>query len=411
MSTFRLRYKHRKRVITTLLTFLLVLSILSAKSSVVVQAGTEGIYYSIKSTVTYVNPSGGSGTWSLTTEDRTIGLFMNNSWQTVTLRSTTYPLDFEVDDGDGNKVAVLRLPKQQLSQGENVTFTAEYWIVSKPRTIPNISENDSLTLDGIPQDLKDKYTGDEGGAWLINNSALRDLAYEIAGNETNVLRIIKGFIKWIHRNITYPDPNKPHEVPYYPNETLNERKGDCDDQAILLMALSRIMEIPSYLQIGPVYMPTPGLIDEFYWNHQVRIIQRKIGWHGWAMVYIPPWGWLPVDLTFLTGGSFSDPLSAIRYGAVAKQNTIQYMNISKANYVTDSHQAREFLIKNGFHIISEDEMTVETAPNNVGATYDPSMAGAFLVTAVATLLAGYLLIARRWNKRLEKQMIRLVHTE
>jgi len=386
-----------KRIQTISLIFSLLFSLLSVKSLVVDQIETRDINYSIKSTVTYVNPRGGTKIWNLTEEDRTIGLFINNTWQSVELKNTTYPLETLKNDTDRNKIAVLRLPKQQLSPGENVSYTVRYNVVSKPRTIPNISENESGTLEAIPPDLRENYTRAEG-PWLANNSALAELAHEIAGSETKVLKIIKGLVGWIKSNINY----SAHEIPYYPNETLSAHEGDCDDQAILFITLSRIMGIPSYLQIGAIYLPQ-NMVNETYWDSHVRYVQRKISWHGWAIAYVPPWGWLPVDLTYVTS-EFDNPLSAIRHGAILGQNVIQYMDFSKVDYVADSRQTRNVLLENGFFEDLEDEMTVEVTQNGVIEAFDPSVT-ILLVAVIVILLIGSLWIVRRWLRRFEEPKV------
>lgn len=384
-------HKCIKRILAFSLAFMLLLSLFSATSLVEVHGKNEGINYSIKSTVTYVSPREGTRIWNLTKDDRTVALFMNTSWQGVEFKNATYPLETVENDEDGNKIAAMELPITQLYPGENVSFTVEYGIVSKPRTIPNISEEQSATLDEISSDLKKNYTGAEG-SWLLNEPTLEGLAHQIAANETRVLSIIKNFVGWIKRNISYTT----HEVPFYPNETLIARMGDCDDQAILLITLARIMGIPSYLQVGAIYMPEQGLVDETYWDNHVRAVQEKIGWHGWAMVYVPPWGWLPVDLTYVLADLSSDSLNAIRYGAVVWQKTIQYMNFSKVDYVAASRQARSFILENGFFVNLKDEM-IEIQPNNLVGRLDPMVALAFGIATVILLVSSFL-ITRRWRR-------------
>lgn len=382
-------------MLTISLILLLLFSMPSVTSLAVVRGESGDINYSIKSTVTFVNPPLGTRTWNLTEEDRAISLFMNNSWQIVELKGATYPFEVLKSDTDGNNIAVLKFPKQQLPPGENLTYIAEYHVVSKPRTIPNIAEEKSGTLKDIPQGLKDNYTRAEG-PWLVNDSTLVGLAHEIAGNETKVLTIIKSFVGWIKENIHYTT----HEVPYYANETLIAHQGDCDDQAILLVTLARIMGIPSHLQIGSIYTPERRLVEETYWEDHVRAVQREIGWHGWAMMYIPPWRWLPVDLTYVTGGFDNDSLNAIRYGAVASQKTIQYMNFSKVDHVAESRQTKIFIIQNGFFVDLEDEMD-EIAQDSLPEGFNLTVAVTLGMVAVI-LLATFLLIAHRWRRNLGK---------
>jgi hypothetical protein len=120
------------------------------------------------------------------------------------------------------------------------------------------------------------------------------------------------------------------------------------------------------------------------------------------MVFVPPWGWLPVDLTYVLSASL-DPLDAIRYGAVTQQNTIQYMNLSKVDYVAESRESRDFILKNGFYLDMIDEMTkVETG----GLLGNPVNSIAVVLGAGMFMLAVSLfLIVRRRRMRTEDRKV------
>jgi len=386
-----------KRMRIGSLVLLVLLSTLLFPNPSAEQSETEDIGYFLKSTLRYSNPSNVQ-VWNLTEreEDRTVSLFMNNTWQTVELLNSTLPIERIENDEDGNPVAVLKFPETVLSQGENVTFTVWYHIVSKPRIMPIIDEDQSLNLSRIPQSLVDEYTREEG-SWQTNDSTLRTLAFDLMGSETKVLTIIKNFIEWIRieENISYPKGR--HENPYYPNQTYAFREGDCDDQAILLVTLCRIVGIPSYLQTGCIYLPNRPLVNETLWNGRVTLVQRRIGWHGWAAVYVPPWGWLPVDLTYVQS-SAGDPLSSIRSGAVTTQDTIQYMNVTHTDYVASSLETRAFVTENGFNVYVEDEMILENEQKLPAATVEPWLPLVFLALMVF-LVATSFLIFRRWMRK------------
>jgi len=345
-----------KRTITVVFTLFLLLSTLAFNGFVIVKGETEEVGFTIKMSVTYSN-NNATENWAFMEEDRTIGLFMNNMWQTVQLINHSYPLEKTTFDEDGNPIAVLQFPESELKPGENISYTVTYYALSKPRSLPNLNEEDSETREDIPSDLKDRYSGAEG-PWLVNNPELQDLAYNITNGETRVLTIVKKFITWIRDNVTY----KTHEMPLYPNETYAEREGDCDDQAILFITLCRILGIPSYLQIGCIHMPMIPLTQDTYWNGHLTTLRKRIGWHGWAMVYVPPWEWLPVDFTYVIGG-LADPLNAIKRAAVTSQTTLLYMNISQMDYVASSRMYRDFLRNNDFYVYAQDEM-MEAPPTN-----------------------------------------------
>jgi len=303
--------------------------------------------------VKYRNEGSQRKIWNLTEIERAAGLFMNNSWQTVYVLNISYPISEIRKDDDGNPVAYLSFPKSTISRGENLTYQIAYEIIIKPHLLPSINENYSGTLDDVPGDLRSLYCRD-AGPWQVTSEKLRELAFKIKGNETNVLSLLKKFIRWIKSNIRY----ESQDLPRYPLETLNVKAGDCDDQANLLITFCRIVGIPAYLQIGCVYLPGHDF-NLTHWNGHWILRLTRVGWHGWAIVYIPPWGWLPVDLTFASE-ILSDPENAIKKAAIILYPTAQYANITESDYIAYSRRYREFLLSNGFQIYEHDVMFEET---------------------------------------------------
>ena len=311
---------------------------------------TRNMRFFIRSNTTFENC--GTDTWNLTAEDRAISLLMNNTWQTVFVINHSHPFEKITEDEDGNSIAVLDV-QRYLQPGESVSYSVSYNVFSKLRTIPDLNENESGKLEDIPENLREEFCVSQP-PWLVEDEEIREVASDIAEDETRVLTIIKKFAKCICENIQFP--SQRHEHPYYPNETLKEREGDCDDQAILFVTFCRAYGIPSFIQVGCVYLP------DFYanittWEDHISYEFRRIGWHGWTIAYIPPWGWLPIDLTYVMG-SLAEPLNAIYHGAVTLQETIQESNISRVDYVASSRTYRDLLLQNDFYLHSMDEMTM-----------------------------------------------------
>jgi hypothetical protein len=292
-------------------------------------------------------------------------------------------------------VGLLELPKTQLLPSENISFTIGYQIVAKPRSVPDISISESGVLDEIPDDLIQIYASAEG-PWTFTDTGTRNLALEVAGDETNVLKIVTELIDWVKENIDYGT----HEIPLYANQTLNDGYGDCDDQAILVIALLRTLGIPSYMQIGAIYLPEAAEVAQNHWGNRVQTVEKKMGWHGWTVVYIPPWGWLPVDLTYVPRG-FDDPLNAIRYGAPTGQIIIQYMNISRVDYIADSLKAKGFLTENGFLVHIEEEMIQVTQDKD--SRSHPEATVVIIAVIVVVILLTVPLVLRNRSRQLEEQ--------
>jgi hypothetical protein len=355
MKNRGMRIRTLRKTTAVALTLFMLIAALTFNHFMIVRAEVSDVDYVIQTTVTFSN--NGTNIWNLTEEDRAISLFMNNTWQTVYLTERSCPINRTETDEDGNPIAILQLPKSQLEPGDNVTYTVTYNAESNPRSIPQLNEQESGNLTEIPDDVRDEYCN-ETDTWQTSNPALQETAQTIAPNETNVLSIVEELVAWIWNNIDYPPQDKPkisHEVPLYPNQTLLHKEGDCDDQAILFITLCRICGIPSFLQVGCIY-GEEFTMNQSSWNGTVTSVLKHMAWHGWAMVYVPPWGWLPVDLTYVMGGP-GNPLNAIMTGAVTSPKTIQYMNISQREHLASSRKYRYLLIENQFRIYQEDEMS------------------------------------------------------
>jgi len=299
--------------------------------------------------VTYENK--GENVWFLRESDRMIGLFMNNSWQTVYLVNTSHSIERFNSDANGNPIILLNLMKERLLPGERISYSATYKMVFKRRHLPTLSETSSGTLNDIPEDLKRKYCGPTS-FWQSNLSILENEARRIVGTETKVLTIIRWIIRWIASNILYA----PSEIPKYPIETFSSGLGDCDDQSNLLITLCRIVGIPAYLQLGCIYVPHHNQ-SSYLWSKHLSLREDGVSWHGWAIIYIPPWGWLPVDPTCVSSVLLrTDQLNAILYSAVMQYYTFQYMNITVTDYIAEIRGVKEFLESNGFYICRESVM-------------------------------------------------------
>lgn len=382
----------------TVTSILIVLLVTTAFQRLVVEGEKQDVSFVIKAAVTLSNSGNGTKVWNLTAEDRTISLFMNNTWQTVQMINSSFPLETAVDD-DGNPIGLLQFPQSELQPGENISYTVNYRALSKPRSLPNINEDESGTPEEIPDDLKARYSGAEG-PWLVNNQELQVLAQSLTESETKVLTIIKRFIIWIRDNIDY----KIHGLlPHYPNQTYAEREGDCDDQANLFITLCRISGIPSFVQIGCIYLPTVQT-KETFWEGHATLVYERIGWHGWAVVYVPPWGWLPVDFTYVISG-LDNPLNAVEQAAVvAFQEVIQCVNITKTDYVDSSRRLKDLLLNNDFYIYERNEITEEVIQGDSDGENGDNRVELTLITIIVAIIAlvGLFVYIRKPKKEIEK---------
>ena len=322
---------------------------------------TEDRFFTIVLTATYENRNSEGALWNFTEDDTVASLFMNNSWQTVCLANSSYRIERAEIDADGNPVAFMSFPESRLNSGENFSFEVAYRIVLKPRSVPELTEEGSGSLSDIPEDLRDLHCSSVG-PWQMDDRRLQDLASELAGNETRVLTVLRKFIEWIRDHIS----RETLDVPRYPVETFQGRAGDCDDQANLFITLCRITGIPAYLQAGCIYVSNKHTVDS-NWNGCLINELTRIAWHGWAVAYVPPWGWLPVDFTYVTLSDLrADALNAIKLSAIIAHPTVQYANFTVTDYIAACRDRRDFQVAHGFHIYGHDVMSEETAGEGAG---------------------------------------------
>jgi hypothetical protein len=154
-------------------------------------------------------------------------------------------------------------------------------------------------------------------------------------------------IDWLADNTEYSN----FEVPRYPNQTAVDGLGDCDDQSILLISMCRSLGIPAYLQVGIVIHPS--IVDsETSWEGHLNDTKKGVGWHAWAMIYVPPWGWLPVDLTLVQEDGGLDVLTgAPEY----ESNIIPCFDVNRQSYIGESLATRERFIGSTVYVEIADE--------------------------------------------------------
>jgi len=150
------------------------------------------------------------------------------------------------------------------------TFTLAVTLeVTQRLHVWELDEGNVLAKSEVPQYYLDHYMGDE---WriIVNDPHIEALREEIVGDETDVYLIAKAIYDWIDDNVDYYIWTN-HDGPLSSLETLEERKGDCDDQSMLFCALARSAGVPAWLQLGAVYSPGSG----------------DMGGHAWVQMFMP----------------------------------------------------------------------------------------------------------------------------
>jgi transglutaminase-like putative cysteine protease len=280
-------------------------------------------------------------------EDLIIPTFINNTYQTVSIVEKTHPYTIIIADEDKNQAILIKI-ERELEVEEKVSFEVEYKIKSSNKPIPDFNHKDAVGEDQIPINLVFEYTSPTE-TFLSDNQEIKKLSASLTEGKETVLEKTLTVLEYIINETEYHN----FEHPLYPNQTIIEERGDCDDQSILLITMLRSLKIPSYLQIGLLIHPNIKE-SKTMWEGHVTSIKEGVGWHGWAMVYIPPWGWVPVDPTMTQS---NNALDVLRNAPQYDTNIIQAFNVSDQPYIGDTLSTKQRIINSSLYISIIDNAT------------------------------------------------------
>jgi len=120
---------------------------------------------------------------------------------------------------------------------------------------------------------------------------MRSYSKKVVGDETNPYRIVQKLFAAVD-TIPWAGAREYSTISNISDYTLHAGHGDCGEQTLLLMTLLRLNGIPARWQSGWIFS------DGKYNNI-----------HDWGQVYLAPYGWVPMDVTFgrLTAGANAKP--------------------------------------------------------------------------------------------------------
>jgi len=322
------------------------------------QAENEWQTYYLFERITLANTGGTEIQLNMT--DRLYSLFMNFTIQRSYLLNTSHRVARTFKDNDSMPVMELDLPGKVPPNRYFQYHVTQKLVVHRTMFMgPELDTSNSGTLSQIPEDIKANFTGSTG-PWQYDSpqmAYLAEVARNLSRGDQNALSVLFKIITWVGNNTSTPTESDGFQGPRYPNETLPKSilgestgAGDCDDQSNTLILMCRAVGLPSFLQIGGIYHN--GINSSVtWWKGHLQYYERNVGWHGWAMVYVPRWGWLPVDLVwyYLVTGK-TEPRQAIVGSAAAVQSMIYIGNLSVTDYIADTREIKKTLEGSNLYI-------------------------------------------------------------
>ncbi|MBV8158333.1 MAG: transglutaminase domain-containing protein [Dyella sp.] len=132
---------------------------------------------------------------------------------------------------------------------------------------------------------------EERAPHIVFTDDLRAFSRKVVGNETNPYRIAQKLFAAVDQ-IPWAGAREYSTISNLSDYTLHAGHGDCGQQTMLLITLLRLNGIPARWQSGWIFS------DGKYNNI-----------HDWGQLYLAPYGWVPMDVTFgqLHPGHGDDP--------------------------------------------------------------------------------------------------------
>ena len=119
---------------------------------------------------------------------------------------------------------------------------------------------------------------------VVFTDDMKAFSKRVVGDETNPWRIAQKLFAAVDQ-IPWAGAREYSTISNISDYALHAGHADCGQQTLLLMTLLRLNGIPARWQSGMMFADNEGV--QSYWNL-----------HDWGQLYIAPYGWMPMDVTF-----------------------------------------------------------------------------------------------------------------
>ncbi len=132
------------------------------------------------------------------------------------------------------------------------------------------------TLNDIPEEIRQRYTAD-GSKYRINDPYIQKTAREVVGSETNVYWMARKIFDFVRKTLEYKLEGGWNTAPV----VLQRGTGSCSEYTFSFIALCRAAGIPARYVGSYVVRGDDASLDDVF--------------HRWPEVYLPNYGWIPMD--------------------------------------------------------------------------------------------------------------------
>jgi transglutaminase-like putative cysteine protease len=208
-------------------------------------------------------------------------------------------------------------------------------------------------LSAIPRDIRRAYTAD-GERFQVSHKLVRETAERVVGDEKNPYWMMRRIYDWVIDTLEYERVGG-WDVP----ETLIKRgTGSCSEYTFLFIGLCRAVGLPARYEAGTALRGDDASVDDVH--------------HRWAEVYLPEYGWIPVDPSRGDQGTPGGQVDAI--GRLSNRLFVTTHNGGGSAALGWTYNARATFSREGRCEVNEDQWVLWRRAGEQGEAIVPSAA-------------------------------------
>ena len=189
------------------------------------------------------------------------------------------------------------------------------------------------SLKDIPPDIRERYTAD-ASRYRINTPYMRETVRKVVGDEQNAYWIARKIYDFVIDSLEY-EMVGGWDVPQV---VLKRGSGSCSEYTYTFVALCRAAGVPAGYQGSIVVRGDDACIDEAF--------------HRWAIIYLPNYGWIPVDANRGDAKSLAD--QARGFGGLSNRFLITTQGGGDSEHLAWSYNSFAKYAMIGFCKVEED---------------------------------------------------------
>lgn len=182
-------------------------------------------------------------------------------------------------DQFGQPIADITIPV--LLPGEEVEVGFSCTAALHPVERVELHRDEVGTLSDIPPEVRSTYTADVKSIYDLNDPGIQREARRFARLHPNLVDRVLAIHDFVAGELVYQRGGGWDTA----SEVLRRKSGSCSEFTFLFCALCRATGLPTRLVGGS------------WRQEEVPPTYRDTLCHRWAEVYLPPYGWVPFDVT------------------------------------------------------------------------------------------------------------------